>query len=176
MTIKQIIVVLGMDEAKKAHAAKFDIAQAEVVRKASGLMGFRTAIPKSDEAIALSDRLPPGKLFTAGRGMIPFCKAETYQKLLAAVELEPEPEPIKDTTSPAKPAPALPKAAGGDPWAALKVGDRVVALESPDLGWWAAVISAASPDGKNLTLRWIDAPKAPPVVRKRRAVALLSNG
>jgi len=173
MTTKPMIIILGLDEKQKPHAAKFDQSLAEAVRKAAGFMRFRTGIPKTDEAIALADRLPPGKLYAAGRGLVPFCKAESYQKLVDALEMEPE--GVKEAPGPAKPATAPSKAPTGDPWADLKVGDKVIALESPNDGWWPAVVTAISKDANNLTLRWLDS-KQPPVVRKRRAVALLSNG
>lgn len=182
MTKASLIVVLGLDEKQKPHAAKFDLAQAEAVQKAAHSMGFRTALPKTEEAIALADRLTPGKLFAAGRGLVPYCKADTYTKLTAAMELEPEPKDSpKAAVSPStsgKAAAALPKPAQADPWAALKVGDKVIAPEKKpaDDGWWPSVITAVSKDGKTLTLRWLDAPKQAPVTLKRHAVALLPNG
>ena len=178
---KEMILVLGLDDKQKPHAARFDLAQAGIVRKAAKLMGFGTAITKSEEAIALADRLPPGKLFATGKGMVPFCPAATYAKLTAAVELEPEPQggPEADANpaggKSAAGATVAAKAAGSDPWADLKVGDKVIAPEKrpSEEGWWPCVITAASKDGKMLTLRWLDNPKQPPVTLKRRAVALL---
>ena len=189
MKPKELIIVLGLDEKQKPHAAKFDLGQAEIVRKAARLMGFRTAVPKSDDTIALADRLPPGKLFATGKGLVPFCPAASYAKLTAALELEPEgkagPEPSKPAaasspaaTTTAKASPLGSTVAAGDPWAALKVGDKVIVPEKrpADEGWWPCVITAASKDGKMLTLRWLDNPKQPPVTLKRRAVALLYPG
>lgn len=178
MSTKQLIVVLGPDDKGKAHAAKFDMAQAEAVRKAAALMGFRVGIAKSEEAVALAERLPPGKLFAAGKGMVPFCKTETHAELAAALELEPAPvgqDGPKPASTPDKAAPGAAKAPGSDPWAALKVGDKVVAPERKpaEEGWWPCVITSASKDGKTLTLRWLDNPRQPPVTLKRRAVALL---
>jgi hypothetical protein len=176
MTDKKLIVILGLDETKKPHAAKFDLAQAEAVRKAAGLMGFRTAIPKSEEAIALADRLVPGKLFAAGRGLVPFCKADAFERLVKLVELEPQ--ATKDTASPAKPSAGPTETAESDPWASLTVGAKIIAPERnpAEDGWWPAVITAISKDGQKLTLRWLDNPKQPPVTLKRQTVALLSGG
>jgi hypothetical protein len=188
MKAKDLIIVLGLDEKQKPHAAKFDLAQAEIVRKAARTMGFRTAIPKSDDAMALADRLPPGKLFATGKGLVPFCPASSYAKLTAAVDLDPEakgaPESSKPAAAPspaaatAKASPAPANTAGIDPWGDLKVGDKVIAPEKrpAEEGWWPCVITAVSKDGRTLTLRWLDNPKQPPVTLKRRAVALLSNG
>lgn len=194
-TTKEMILVIGPDEARKPHAAKFDMSQADLVRKAAKSMGFRTAIPKSDEAIALADRLPPGKVFASGKGMVPFCPVGTYSKLIEVLEFEREHREGAETAKQAKgsdtaamtakagpeaASPASPNVqlAGTDPWTNLKVGDKVIAPagKPAEEGWWAAVITAQGKDGRTLTLRWVDAPKLPPFTLKRRAVALLSTG
>lgn len=179
------IVVLGPDDKGKPHAAKFHPNQEEAVRKAAKLMGFRIGLPKTEEAIAVVDRLPPGKLFATGKGMVPFCPTASYAKLTTVLEMEPEPKagsgaPQAEAAAPnaAKPTTTPAMGVATDPWAALKVGDKVIAPEKrpTEDGYWPCTISSISKDGRMLTLRWIDNPKQPPVVLKRRAVALLSNG
>jgi hypothetical protein len=175
----RMLVILGLNERGKPHAARFDTAQAEAVRKAAALMGFRTAVPKTDEAEALTLKLPMGKLFAAGRGLVPLVAGPTYELLAKQLELEP--------ILAGKPASEPPNASAGasrtgsglqpqsDPWAALKVGDKVVAPEKkPELeGFWPAVVTATSQDGKSLTLRWTVGDSKLPFTVKRRAVALL---
>ena len=105
--------------------------------------------------------------------MVPFCPVATYQGLMSALGIEPEaktPEPAKAPQSKAADKPVAAKA--GEAWAQLKVGDKVIVMESPDEGWWPAVITESSKDGKILTLRWLNS-KQPSVNRKRTAVALL---
>jgi hypothetical protein len=189
MKTKELIIVLGLDEKQKPHAAKFDLSQADIVRKAAGLMGFRTAIPKSEDAIAQADRLTPGKLFATGKGLVPFCPKATYEQLVVVLELEPASSGTKEApkgdtaasqgTTAEKGSPGAAESALTDPWAALKVGDKVIAPERKpaDEGFWPAVITAVSKDGKTLNLRWtVGAANQPPFTLKRRAVALLYPG
>jgi len=174
---KSIILIVGLDDKGKPHAAKFDFAEAEAVRKAAALMGFRTALPKAEEGVALADRLPPGKLFAAGKGMVPFCKLATYEQLVGAIELEPEgPKPA---TSASKSASKATGSVHTAPWADLTVGDTVIAPEKKprEDGFWRATVVGVSKGGSELKLRWLDGDqKQPPFTLNRRAVALLYPG
>jgi hypothetical protein len=60
-------------------------------------------------------------------------------------------------------------------WAAITVGSTVIAPEKrpEEDGWWRATVTAVSKDGRNITIRWLEAPRQPPVTLKRQAVALL---
>ena len=56
-------------------------------------------------------------------------------------------------------------------WEAIRVGDLVIAHESPEDGWWEAIVVAVEND--QLLLRWRDYPRQPCVRRGRIDVALL---
>ena len=56
-------------------------------------------------------------------------------------------------------------------WEAIRVGDLVIAHESPEDGWWEAIVVAVEND--QLLLRWRDYPRQPCVRRSRLEVALL---
>src|SRR5215207_8075535 len=56
-------------------------------------------------------------------------------------------------------------------WEAIRVGDLVIAHESPEDGWWEAIVVAIEND--QLLLRWRDYPRQPCVRRGRFEVALL---
>jgi hypothetical protein len=56
-------------------------------------------------------------------------------------------------------------------WEAIGVGDLVIAHESPEDGWWEAIVVAVEND--QLLLRWRDYPRQPCVRRGRLGVALL---
>jgi hypothetical protein len=56
-------------------------------------------------------------------------------------------------------------------WEAIRVGDLVIAHESPEDGWWEAIVVAVEND--QLLLRWRDYPRQPCVRRGRLDVALL---
>ena len=80
-TENKFIIMIGVDAAKKGHAARFALAQADAVRKAAALMGFRTGLPETEEAERLCAGLPMGKLFAAGRGLVPLVRATLYEEL-----------------------------------------------------------------------------------------------
>lgn len=175
------LVIFGLGEDKKPRAARFDPAQGEAVRKAAALMGLRVGVPKTPEASELTNKLAVGQLYASGRGLTPLVKPDLYAKLIEKLDLEPVTvaSPPKGTNAaPATPAKAAeaPQTALGGAWAVLKVGDKVIAPERrpQEDGWWPGVITAINKD--RITLRFLDAPKQPPVTLKRQAVALLYPG
>lgn len=186
------VVLLGLGDNGKPRAARFDAAQVEVARKAAKAMGLRVGHPKTDEAKALAAKLALGKLFATGKGLVPLVKADLHKQLMDKLELEPVAAPAKPGpgTPAAQPATAQPAAKGAqgaakaadtpaanpaDLWAAIKVGSTVIAPEKhpEEDGWWRATVTAVSKDGRTITIRWLDAPKQPPVTLKRQAVGLL---
>jgi hypothetical protein len=72
------------------------------------------------------------------------------------------------TTGPAA-TPPVPKS-----WNEIRVGSLVIAHESPDDGWWEAVVTEVHADV--LTLRWRDYPPMAAITRNRKEVALLFSG
>jgi hypothetical protein len=58
-----------------------------------------------------------------------------------------------------------------DSWDNIQVGNLVIAHESPEDGWWEAIVVAVEND--QLLLRWRDYPRQPCVRRGRIDVALL---
>ena len=56
-------------------------------------------------------------------------------------------------------------------WDEIQVGSLVIAHESPEDGWWEAIVVAVEND--QLLLRWRDYPRQPCVRRGRLGVALL---
>jgi hypothetical protein len=56
-------------------------------------------------------------------------------------------------------------------WQAIAVGNLVIAHESPEDGWWEAIVVAIEKD--QLVLRWRDYARMPCVRRGRLDVALL---
>lgn len=166
----RLLVILGQDGSKKPHAARFETTQADAVRKAAALMGFRVGIPPDEDAEKLAAKLPAGKLFAAGRGLVPRVKAAVYEQLLEKLELQPEPSGASKDVG-------APNTTSDQPWRELKVGAVVIAPEkdAAEDGWWPAVVMSVSKDGEKLTLRWRDQPKQVPITVKRHAVALLSQ-
>lgn len=184
------VVVFGRDDKGKPHASRFDAAHAPLAERAAGLMGMRVLRIASEEHVALTARLPSGRIFASGRGFVPFVKAELFAKLAA--------EP--DAFAPDRPADLIASAPGklkgdrravaaaepaGEPtdrldgpgtpatdWASVKVGSLVLAAEegSPTI-WYVATLVAERGDDL-FELRWFDWPAEPLIVRRREHLGL----
>lgn len=57
-------------------------------------------------------------------------------------------------------------------WGSLAAGDTVLALDTPDEGWWEANVVEVR-EGELVLLRWRDFPGTPTFSRRRTAIALL---
>ena len=172
----KMLVVIGVSDDRKARAARFDLSHEAAARKAAALMNYRVGIPKSEQAMLLASKLPEGKLFESGLGMIPLCREEVFYKLLELLTFDPTWIVIgvisgRGTTA----APEVVKAADSV-WSAVKVGSTVLAFEGTDptaFGWNAAIVTAMSKDGATLDLRWRDWPGEKSFRAQRQTVALL---
>lgn len=172
-TIQSLLVVLGLDSEKKPHAAKFSAAEETAVRKAAGVKGFRIGQAKTKEAAEAAQKLIEGRIFDSGKGLVPFCSQETYDKLLKLLEVEDK--PANPVAIPDKASPSSPSA---DPWAAIKVGNVVLCKDDEkgaDQSWWPCSVIAVSKDTKVLTVKWTGAPTLKPFPVKRNAVAILPS-
>ena len=172
-TTQSLFVVLGLDSEKKPHAAKFSAADEVAVRKAAGAKGFKLGRAKTPEAAAAAQKLIEGRIFDSGKGLVPFCNPEVYEKLLKLLEVEDQPANPIATPDKASPAPAP-----ADPWAAIKMGSIVLCKDDErgaDQSWWECAVTAVSKDNKILTVRWKNFPTLKPFAVKRSAVAILPS-
>ncbi len=183
------IIVLGRDDAAKAHASSFNVDQVLQARAAAAAMGFMTLPVTTDEQRDLALRLPAGKIFGSGKAFVPFVKADLYDQLIAHMPLaEQVKRPLRivkleETTSEAEaggdqPPAANPGAAGKAPpmtlpvdWSSIKPGSVVLATEGRDDGWWAAVVTNVQ--GHLANLKWRDFEGMPSIVRPITELALL---
>jgi hypothetical protein len=172
-TNSSLFVVLGLDSEKKPHAARFNTADEAAVRKAAGVKGFKIGIAKTKEAAEAAQKLIEGRIFDSGKGLVPFCSQEVYDRLLKLLEVEDKPaNPV------AAPDKALPAPATADPWAAIKMGSVVLCPDEEkgaDQAFWPCVVTAVSKDNKTFTVRWKGAPTLKPFTIKRTAVAILPS-
>jgi hypothetical protein len=170
MSDEKLLVVLGLDSEKKPHAARFSLVDEAAVRKAAGVKGLKIGVAKTKEATEIAAKLIEGKIFDSGRGLVPFVSRETYDKLLAVLEIK------EDVPSPSPAAATSGKTT--DLWAAIKVGSFVLAYDpepGPDRSWWECRVTEVSKDLKVLTLIWRQYPKLAPFRVKRSAVAILPS-
>ena len=132
------------------------------------------AVCKADGEILaeLAKKLPPGRLYSTGRGFVPSVGRSLYGKIVEQLKLAGQPVPGEAEQSEAgrssadQPAPGLPAT-----WDDIAVGHLVIAQEGKWDGWWEAIVLAR--DGDMLTLKWPDYPwqaKRGPARRCRRAV------
>src|SRR5689334_22760582 len=86
----KLLVVIGVSDDRKPRAARFDLAHETAARKAAGLMNYRVGIPKSEQAVLLSSKLPEGKLFDGGGlGILPPCREEVFFRLFELLTFDP---------------------------------------------------------------------------------------
>jgi len=172
----KFVVMLGVDNEQKARAARFDPSEEVAVRKAAGLMNYRTGIAKTDQAIELAGKLPEGKLFESGLGMAPLVREETFYKLFEHLTFDAawNSSGIISGTKPNSDSSVL--KAANELWASIKVGSTVLCFDQTEpaiFGWSAAIVLSISKDGEKLELRWRDWPSFKPFNVERRMVALL---
>jgi hypothetical protein len=164
LKLAKYLVVLGLDAEKKPHAAKFDIVEEKAIRKAANLMELRIGKPKSKESDSLINKLPDGRLFASGRGLVPFVRPDIYEQLLKVLELEPENTAKVPTTNVAPVA---------DPWSAIKPSAIVLCRDPlPEPSWWECVVVSVERDHHTMTVRWQNYPTLAAFKVKRAAVAI----
>jgi len=175
----RILVMLGVDSERKSHAARFNPSDEAGVRKAAGLMNMRLGVAKTDKALALAHKLPEGKLFESGKGMVPLVREEAFYELCTSLTFDESWTTAGIVTgTDAKPDTATLKASD-TVWATIKIGSTVLAFDPTDPeipGWGAAVVTAIAKNGETLTARWRDFPGFKPFTVERHLVGLLRPG
>ena len=159
------VIVFGFNEHRIPQAAWFSEADADLATRAARLMGLRVLKIENDAHRELAARLRQGQVYAADRTFAPVVLREVFDALceLAGPVAAPSPVEITAGKDEAASRPAS--------WEAIKVGDLVIAHESPEDGWWEAIVVAIEKD--QLVLRWRDYARKPCVRRGRLDVALL---
>lgn len=177
------LIVLGRDEAGKAHASWFAEADRPLAETAARLMGFAALGVAADGVRALARHLPQGKVFASGRAFVPFVRASLYEQLLdhlpegaveaarAAAEADTADAPQTEPTGPNAYAEASGREQTRD-WKTLKKGDIVLACEKPGEPWYPATIVEEKGSGL-VVLRWRDYEDDPAITRRREHLGLL---
>ena len=166
------LIVLGRDEAGKPRAARFPTGHDGLVAKAAKAMNLAVCKADGEVLSELAKKLPPGRLYSTGRGFVPAVGRSLYDKLVEQLKLAGQPvpgeadQPNGDESATAQAAPGLPAT-----WDGISAGHLVIAQEALDDGWWEAIVLAR--DGDMLTLKWRDYPWQPNVLRHLGALALM---
>jgi len=178
-----LLFIVGVDEKGKPRGARFPQVDDRVVGAALDLN--LSAVIKASPAFAESaKKLPGGRLYASGKAFIPNIKQVLHDELFAilrqpgdtseAYRLEHPKTP--DGATAGDPVRCVSPITSGLPqsWDEINVGHMVLAHESPDDGWWEAVVIKREDD--ILTLRYRDAPKLPIFIRHVTTVALVNPG
>ena len=160
------LFVLGYDEHHKPRAARFAGVDAELVAKAAQLMDLKVYQATTEDLADLAKKLPVGRLYGNGRGVVPNVRQDLYSQIIVALVSDPGAAVGKDQDEmPA--ATGLPKT-----WDEIGPGHLVIAQEALEFGWWEAIVIGRTDDV--FTLRYRDYPILPKFVRHRAAIALMS--
>jgi hypothetical protein len=172
------VVLFGVDRHGKPTAARFPESQAKLAAKAAEQLHLRVLTVATPAVAELAATLPVGRVHASGKGFVPNVRGDLYAKLLAMAG------PPAQVTQPSAQTPGQAQSNGGGAkttkpahdrlprdWDAIAPGHLVVAQESPEDGWYDAIV--VDQNGDMLTLRWRDYPRDRRFVRHRRSLALL---
>lgn len=184
------VYVIGLDANGKPRGARFAELKDSIVSAAMDLK-CRVLIDPPEAVSALGMKLPVGRVYGGGKVVklfVPNIRRELYDKILeAAGPLAEEPtaenadasentQAKSETDAATNEVKCISPVTSGLPrsWEEITVGHMVLAHESPDDGWWEAVVIQR--DQEILTLRYRDAPKLPKFIRHINTVALVNPG
>jgi hypothetical protein len=171
------LVLYGFDEGGKPRAACFAAKDAVLAKKAAGLMGLSVLPVANQQQIEIAAKLPLGRLYSSGRGLVPNVRAALYEKLIAAAggvavasqtssNAEGQ-EPGLKQNSKAASAHQLPTS-----WDAIDVGHVVIVQEAEKVSGWSEA-TVVQKSGDMFTLRWQAPPNKKLITRHRLNLALL---
>ncbi|MBR0703444.1 hypothetical protein JQ599_26310 [Bradyrhizobium diazoefficiens] len=189
------VYVIGIDANGKPRGARFAELKDSIVSAGMDLK-CRVLINPPAAVSALGMKLPVGRVYGGGKVVklfVPNIRRELYDKILEAAGPLADGEPAAERADVPGLTSENPQAKGetdaatdhvrcispvtsGLPrsWEEITVGHMVLAHESPDDGWWEAVVVQRDLD--ILTLRYRDAPKLPKFIRHINTVALVNPG
>jgi hypothetical protein len=161
------LILVGLDDQGKPHAAWFTAEQVDAATLAADLMDMASLDVEGDDLVALAGLLPMGKLFESGKAFVPFTKRETYDRLAAYFDdkfLASAAVRVEAAKAAASAAESYAKASKGEAplhvpedWSKLAIGDVVLATDDPLDGWWACEVLELLDHGR-FKLRWRDFP------------------
>jgi len=160
-TSTPVVILFGLDDTNRPHAASFFAAHAALAEKAAQSLKLKVLKIETAEQAALAAQLPAGKVLATGQGSVPLVRKDLYNKLLALL-----PAAMKNQLGESRRSPST--------WAEIDVGDMVLAEDPvPNDGWFEAIVLERTGDD-GFKLRFRDYPEEGIVVRQRHQLALLS--
>lgn len=174
------LILVGLDDQGKPHAAWFTEEQVDAATLAADIMDMASIAVEGEELGGIAGLLPKGKLFESGKAFVPFTKRETYDRLaayldedyIAATAVRIEAAKVAAAESYAKATKGEVAVHVPEDWSKLAVGDAVLASEDPLDGWWVCEILEIL-DNDRFRLRWRDFPGEPNTTKSLTEIALL---
>src|SRR4051794_4327657 len=159
------LFVLGLD-AGKPRGARFAECR-DVAVTAAAKMGLNSVHPASAAFAELAQKLPKGRVYASGKAFVPNIRRDLYDKLIAVTQMpgdgsqvvKPEQSSPDRTDESAGQVACISPTIPGLPrsWESVGIGHMVLIHESPEDGWWEAVV--LSREAEVLTLRFRDYPR-----------------
>jgi len=173
------VVLFGIEGRGKPKAARFGKDHADLAVKAASQLQLQVLANDNPKVAEIAARLPVGRVHATGKTFVPFIRRDLYDKLIAVASNGKNHPPPPPSTAAATASASGPKPGGSTPnlpgnWCDIGIGDLVVAQESPEDGWYAAIVMEAN--GDMFTLRWRDYPRDRRIVRHRNRLGLLHPG
>ncbi|MGH0276934.1 hypothetical protein NKZ35_30775 [Sinorhizobium meliloti] len=176
-------MLVGLDDQGKPHASWFAEDDGDAAAVAADLMDMALIVVEGDELTAVAKTLPRGKLFESGKAFVPFVKRATYDQIAAYLNDDYVTAAAARVEAAAAAASAAAedyaKASKGevsarkpDDWSKIAVGDLVLARETPEEGWFEAIVVEQAADDR-FRLRWRDWRELPTFTRALTDIALL---
>ena len=178
-----VLAVFGVPRGRRRPVgARFPVAEAEIARWVARQRGLHVLAAEAEPALNVTAGLREWELGADGRAPLPVIPGARWANLcalaarMAAAGQAEEAHPATAPDPDAAPAGAEERLALAGPlWAAMAVGDTVLAREfdrdGDFVGWWEAVVRAA--EGDDFTLAWRDYPEQGLVRHQRTELAPL---
>ncbi|TDQ67268.1 hypothetical protein ATL17_1277 [Maritalea mobilis] len=185
------IVVFHKDGTEPARGSWFAADNAMAAKKGAKADGFQTLVVKSNEALALANRVPKGRVFErSGKLFMPRIQNTVFEQLAKLAPKKPKTSHLQVVdgsaaeAGDAKEAPASerkavdgpvrPKGAPPQDWSKMGVGSLVLTrdIEEDDEAFYLAVV-VGKVNATTYTLKWRDYPEIDPITRDVTQLALL---
>ncbi|WP_424982081.1 hypothetical protein [Maritalea sp. S77] len=185
------IIVFHKDGAEPARGSWFAADNVIAAKKGAKADGFETLVVKSNEALALANRVPKGRVFErSGKLFMPRIQNTVFEQLtkLAPKKRKAAHLQVVDSSAgkpgDAKEAPASerkaedgpvrPKGAPPQDWSKMGVGSLVLTrdIEEDDEAFYLAVVVGKF-NATTYSLKWRDYPEIDPITRDVTQLALL---
>jgi hypothetical protein len=187
------VILFGFGDDSRPRAAHFPAGQAERALRAASAMGLCVLKVAGPDQAKIAAKLPAGRIYANGRGLVPFVRKDLFVKLTEAARnltngahisaaapvqaagagpASGEPTNQGSATGQPPSAPASPPARSRRPkgFDDIKPGDLVLAHESPKDGWWEAIVTEVK--GDVVTIKWRDYLRWAPEDMHRFRIAL----